>query len=708
MKKLKEMGVSILPTTLILIVAIVMFVLIRIELIETEMADCWSRLDDEVVSASEEISVRLHDNLSMLEMMADAIQIHGGDIAVESLTSYIATIRKNTIFQKITISFPGGTILDEDGNTRTHKGKDPSYETLASEGTFITKRVMDEKWQREVVYCSTPIKTSNGEVVALLIGTIDCVNLQNYFRSTIYKGNGTVFIIDRRDGCFIMDSWHGGFLPTLEDVKREPHGEGLEETPIAQMIKNGEKGRSVNMSNTAGGVTYSSFAPIPNTDWAIMVSVPEEYIFNSVKYMEEALFVMGIMGSVLMVLIMVFHVINANAAAKDRERARELEMERVANQTKNRFLSTMSHDIRTPLNGIIGMVDIIEKFNDDEARIKDCVGKIKVSANYLLNLTNDMLDLNAIDNGKIQLEEESIDLREFAEEIGTIIEQRAAEQGVSCHMEYSSLEHPRVRTSVIHIRRIMVNLVSNAIKYNRENGSIWIRIEETGNDGEFGQYQLTVRDNGIGMTEEFQKNMFNSFEQEAVSARSSDQGHGLGLSIVKRLTELMNGTIEVKSKKDEGTVFTVTIPFRIDFTEVTVKKDTIEETLDLSGVHVLVVEDNEFNMEIACVQLEYVGAEITPAENGKLALEIFEQSGQNTFDFILMDVMMPEMDGLSATRAIRALDREDAKTIPIFAMTANAFSSDAKACMDAGMNEHIAKPLDMDVIARKIMKYIKK
>ncbi len=708
MKRLKEIGLAVLPTELIFIMAIVMFMLIRIELIETETDDCWNRLDDEVVSTSREISARLHDNMAILELMADVIQLHGGEIETESLTEYIAATRKNTIFEKITIAFPNGTILDEDGTTRTHKGKNPSYEELVLAGTTLTNRVMDELLKRDVVYCSTPITISDGTVAALLIGTIDCVNLQEHFRSSIYKGNGTVFIIDRGDGKFIMDSWHNGYLPTLEDVKSASYEVISEGKALSQMIMDGETGRSKNTSRATGGVTYSSFAPIPDTEWEILVSVPEEHIFTTVLYMEKVLSILGVIGMIMMVLSLGFHVVTAISASRSRARAREIEMERVANQTKNRFLSTMSHDIRTPLNGIIGMIDIIEKFNDDEARVRECVGKIKISANYLLNLTNDVLDLNAIEDGKIQLEEEPIDLREFANDLGIIIEQRAKEQGVTCHIDYSKIEHPRVLTSVVHIRRIMVNIVSNAIKYNRENGSIWVTIDETGYDGEYGQYRLNVRDNGIGMTEEFQKTMFNSFEQEAVSARSTDQGHGLGLSIVKRLTELMGGTIEVESRKNEGTSFFITLPFRVDTAEYKEKAEHVAEKLDLTGTHVLVVEDNEFNMEIACVQLEFAGAEITQAVNGRLALELFKDAAPGTFDLILMDVMMPEMDGLSATRAIRALDRADAKAIPIIAMTANAFTTDAKECLDAGMNEHVAKPLDMDAMARKIMKYIKK
>ncbi len=710
MKHLKEIGLSILPTTLIFVIAIAMFVVIRTNLIKAETEECWKRLDDEVISLSQEISVRLNDNLEMLELMAGAIQIHGENIGTESFMSYITTTRENTIFKKITIAFPDGTILDEDGTTRTHKGKDPSYEELVENGTGVTARVIDEKFNREVVYCSTPITNSEGEAVALLIGTIDCVNLQEYFNSSIYNGNSSVFIIDRRDGCFIMDSWHNGYLPTLEDMDSDSYVEEIEEKPVSNMIKNGESGRSVNTVEATGSVTYSSFAPIPNTDWEILVTIPKEYIFTTVDSLQSTLSVMAIVGLVLIVLVMGFHILIAISAAKERKRVREFEMEKISNQTKNRFLSTMSHDIRTPLNGIIGMVDIIEKFNDDENRVKDCVKKIKVSANYLLTLTNDVLDLNAIDDGKVLIMEETVDLRKFIDELQTIVEQRTTEAGVTCYMDYSNVEHPRVLTSVIHIRRIMINLISNAIKYSKKNGSVWIFLDEISHDGEYGQYCFTVHDDGIGMTEEFQKTMFNSFEQEKISARSTDEGHGLGLTIVKRLTELMNGSIQVESQKGIGTTFFITLPFRIDTSKPTeIDRENTEMTkVDLTGTHILVVEDNEFNMEIACVQLQYAGAEITSASNGKIALEIFKDSTPGTFDMILMDVMMPEMDGLSATKEIRLLDREDAKTIPIMAMTANAFSSDVKECLDAGMNEHVAKPLDMDIVARKIMKHIKK
>ncbi len=707
MKRLKGMWLSVLPTALLLVVTIVVFMVVRAELLEREAEECWERLNEEVVSTTEEISVRLHDNLQMLELMTDAIVIHGEELDTESLKGYITSTRENTIFQKITIAFPNGNILDEDGTFRTHRGKDPSYEELAASGTCVTTQAIDDKLKREVVYCSAPIIGDNGKVFALLIGTIDCINLQDYFRSSIYDDNGSVFIIDRRDGNFVMDSLHDGVLPTLESMESEWVGTSFKEKSFVQMIKDGESGTNINVSPTTGEITYFSFAPIPDTDWTTLVTIPEDYILTSVSYIDSILRTMAVTGTILMILVMLFHVIVAVQAAKERIRLQEYEREKVSHQTKNRFLSTMSHDIRTPLNGIIGMVDIIEKFEDDEERVKDCVKKIKISANYLLALTTDMLDLNAIEEGKVQFNEEAVDLREFVESLKTLIEQKAAEYGVTCNFDYTNITHPNVFASVVHIRRIMVNIISNAIKYNRKNGSIWVTIDELSNDGIYGQYRLTVRDSGIGMTEEFQKTMFDSFEQEAISARSKDQGHGLGLSIVKRLTELMNGTIKVESQKDVGTTFYITLPFRINTTEYIANKEPVTERADLMGIHVLVVEDNEFNMEIACVLLGHAGAEITTAANGRIALETFESSAPGTFDIILMDVMMPEMDGLSATKAIRSLDRADAKTVPIVAMTANAFSADAKACIDAGMNEHVAKPLDMDVITQKIIKYLR-
>ncbi len=386
----------------------------------------------------------------------------------------------------------------------------------------------------------------------------------------------------------------------------------------------------------------------------------------------------------------------------------QLEIAQASNEAKTRFLSNMSHDIRTPINGIMGMLHIAKTHKDDAVRVEDCLGKIETSANYLLTLLNDILDLNKLESGKTVAEENPFSMYELIDDICTITQPSTHISSITLKKECGTFKYPNVIGSTLHLRQILMNLTSNSIKYSNENGTVYVRVEELDREEDIVQYKFSVIDNGIGMTKEFQQKMFDMFEQEQSGARTTHKGSGLGLAIVKLLVDLLGGKLTVESEKDKGSTFTVILPFKIDANPITKDEKTVVNTTEcLEGIRILVVEDNEFNMEIAQVILEEAGAVITTAENGKVAVELFENSPEKTFDIILMDVMMPEMDGLEATRVIRAMNRTDATEIPIIAMTANAFSEDIKKSLEAGMNEHIAKPLDMSSLANAIAKLLK-
>ncbi len=393
-------------------------------------------------------------------------------------------------------------------------------------------------------------------------------------------------------------------------------------------------------------------------------------------------------------------------AKKDTEN--KLEIAQASNEAKTRFLSNMSHDIRTPINGIMGMLHIAKTHRDDEQKVDDCLNKIETSTNYLLTLLNDILDLNKLESGKTVKAEDPFNVVELLDDICSIIQPTAHVSGIVLEKKIESIEHPYVIGSTLHLRQILMNLTSNAIKYSNDNGMVQICVEELETEGDMVRYCFRIKDNGIGMTKEFQQKMFEMFEQEHSGARSKHMGSGLGLAIVKMLVDLLGGELSVESKKGKGSTFTVVLPFKINYNPIEKKTETIIDTTDcLKNVHVLVVEDNEFNMEIAQVILQEAGAIVTAAVNGKMAVELFESSPEKTFDIILMDVMMPEMDGLEATRTIRSIKRPEAKEIPIIAMTANAFEEDVKKSLDAGMDAHIAKPLDMATLAVAVAKLLK-
>ncbi len=381
-----------------------------------------------------------------------------------------------------------------------------------------------------------------------------------------------------------------------------------------------------------------------------------------------------------------------------------------ANISKTAFLQRMSHDIRTPLNGIVGMIHIAEKHKNDVAKLREFRQKVLQSTDYLQKLINNVLDISKLESGSLMLEYKSFDLVELLSNNMTVVAMSAYENGVRFEggVEANTIRHRYLIGSPVHLSRVLMNLASNAIKYNHFHGTVNVHCEELSDDGNMAVFKFVCSDTGLGMSEEFQKHAFDVFAQEGKQSTTTFSGSGRGLSIVKDIIELMGGMIELESKENVGSTFTVTVPFKIDHLVENndSQKDSCSQSMELSGKRVLLVEDNAINMEIAHAILEEEHLNITEAKNGKEALEIFQNSKLNEYDVIIMDVMMPVMDGLEATKAIRMLEREDAKRIPIIAMTANAFEEDRKACLDAGMDEHIGKPIDIPLLKRTITKAI--
>lgn len=381
-----------------------------------------------------------------------------------------------------------------------------------------------------------------------------------------------------------------------------------------------------------------------------------------------------------------------------------------ANISKTAFLRRMSHDIRTPLNGIVGMIHIAQKHSNDVAKLQECRQKVLQSTDYLQKLINNVLDISKLESGSLVLEHKSFDMVELLSNNMTVVAMSAYENGVRFEggVEANMIRHRYLIGSPVHLSRVLMNLASNAIKYNHFHGTVNVHCEELSDDGNIAVFKFVCSDTGLGMSEEFQKHAFDVFAQEGKQSTTTFSGSGLGLSIVKDIIELMGGMIELESKENVGSTFTVTVPFKIDHSVENndSQNDSCPQSMELSGKRVLLVEDNAINMEIAYAILEEEHLNITEAKNGKEALEIFQNSKLNEYDVIIMDVMMPVMDGLEATKAIRMLEREDAKKIPIIAMTANAFEEDRKACLDAGMDEHIGKPIDIPLLKRTITKAI--
>ena len=374
-----------------------------------------------------------------------------------------------------------------------------------------------------------------------------------------------------------------------------------------------------------------------------------------------------------------------------------------ANEAKTEFLQRMSHDIRTPINGICGLVNMAEHYVDNMEKQTEYRTKVKEASNLLLELVNDVLDMSKLESGEIVLEEIPFNLSKISREVFVVIEQMAAEQNIQIKWEKKEITHRDLIGSPGYVKRVMMNILSNAMKYNRENGHIYIScIEIPSGQPEMTIMEFVCRDTGIGMAEEFQKHIFEPFAQEHSGSRTKFAGTGLGMPIAKKLIEKMGGTITFESVEGVGTTFVIRVPFRID-TDRNSKVETGEKTeVSIRGLHILLAEDNELNMEIAEFMLQNEGAEVTKAWDGQEAVKIFEKSRSGEFDVILMDIMMPVMNGYEAAKMIRSLDREDAKAIPIIAMTANAFTEDRLRAKEAGMDEHVAKPVDVELLIKVI------
>uniref|UniRef100_UPI003FF1520B ATP-binding protein n=1 Tax=Gemmiger formicilis TaxID=745368 RepID=UPI003FF1520B len=408
-----------------------------------------------------------------------------------------------------------------------------------------------------------------------------------------------------------------------------------------------------------------------------------------------------------------------------------------ASVAKTEFLSNMSHDIRTPINGIMGMLDIAEDNFDNKARVRDCMTKMRGAASHLLSLINDVLDMTKIESGNMQMLDTSFDLRALLDSCCSIVEGQIVDRHMTFTKQIGPFWHPYLIGSELHIRQVLINILSNAVKYTPDGGEINFRAKETLFEEGLVHLRMEIKDNGIGMSEEFLQHIFEPFTQEQRSSRTHYKGTGLGMAITKKLVDQMHGSLDVESEPGKGSTFIVRLSLPLGTppksepsvvvrhaasaaasgsswgdasaagAETAAAAPAAAETvLPLAGLHLLLAEDNELNSEIATALLEEQGASITAVENGRLALEAIQNAAPRTYDAILMDVMMPEMNGLEATRCIRAFEgKGPGEGTPIIAMTANVFADDVKACLDAGMNSHVGKPLDMKVLIGEILKY---
>jgi len=457
---------------------------------------------------------------------------------------------------------------------------------------------------------------------------------------------------------------------------------------------------------------FVAISDIDSIEWRVLIFVPTNVLgANTSLIMHQTIHFFLVVAVILIVMFcmmmfivmegwsdkkLIAHQENANKAL-----AAAVQEAESANKAKSEFLAYMSHDIRTPINGIMGMTDIAVKHVEDSARVLDCLGKIHESSKHLMNLINDVLNMSHIESGRTEAEHAPFDMRKCLVNCASIVEGQLITRDVTLVKELEEPEHPFVIGDELHLRQILINILGNAVKFTPDGGKIFFRGKEIRNENSKAVYHFEIEDTGIGMKPEFLPHLFEPFMQEDGGARTTYKGTGLGMAITRKLVDLLGGTIRAESELNVGTKFILELPVEIDGK---VKPEKTEQSAEvkLNGMKVLLVEDNELNMEIAEVILEEQGIIVAAVENGQLAVEAFEKNPPGTYDVILMDIMMPVMDGITATKTIRSLDRADAKTIPILAMTANTYDEDVQRTKEAGMNAHLAKPINPDLLFKTL------
>ncbi|MGN0324609.1 MAG: response regulator [Oliverpabstia sp.] len=494
----------------------------------------------------------------------------------------------------------------------------------------------------------------------------------------------------------------GEYLSTsMQDSK----GNYPYETELEGIRENGEVVHQYyfkNKSNDQIGEKISYAAFYEPFQWIVAMGTPLDRLYaDTEKLSEQRITTIMIRSAVKCILVLVLLFLSIRHTITTLSKAIQ-EAER-ANKAKSLFLSNMSHDMRTPMNAIIGFTNIAMK-HDPKPEVRECLEKINNSSEHLLTLINDVLDFSRIESGKCKLNPVPVDITSVTDVVTDIMQGLLSDRDIDFRVTKNNPKNPYVLADTIRIQEVLVNILSNAVKFTKDGGSICLESDyRPGVDEQHIIVRYQVRDTGVGMSEEFVKHVFDEFVQEENGARTHYKGTGLGMALTKRYVELMGGIITVESKKGIGSTFTVELPMELTAAENFRKQELPVAKTNLTGVKVLMAEDNDLNAEIATIQLEEYGMQVTVASNGKEVVKVFENHPVDTFDVILMDIMMPEMNGYEATRTIRNLDdRPDGRIIPIIALTANAFAEDVQASLDAGMNGHLSKPIMMDEVVKTI------
>ena len=679
---------------------------------------CFSILDDSQEQIGQMITNEMRNEQEHLESSAELLKTLLPDYK-KNRSAIVKVMKAGSMARTYAhweVCFPDETGIKANGTDFTLAPKYSFEERIEKNFVVSERRMALKDNETPIVMLSKCIFDDNGNCIGILSSVIDVKEFAKLFFNTSYSKKIEILLFDRGTGDILIDSWNEE-LGQIERLDHKKSASGYDWDKAVRAYKAGKNGHAAFVSTTQERKEeniYLSYAAIGYSDWELLVFAKDSVCMENANKNKDTTYELVF---VIVIAFLIFFTIIAWEERKrykikqeqEKELKDALEKANMANVAKSDFLSRMSHDIRTPLNGIIGLLDISDANSQNLELISNNRQKARVAANHLLSLINDVLNMSKLESDNIELAHEAFDIRKLAEEILIMTEMHASEKGITLKHEDCSvnIEFPYIYGSSLHVRQIFVNILSNAIKYNKPGGNIFMKIDQGKKQGNTIEYICTIADTGIGMTPDFIEHLFDPFSQEKADARSIYQGTGLGMAIVKALVDKMHGTISVESEQGVGSKFTVMIPFEIASQSEVEEEVTGDSPISIKDTKVMLVEDNELNMEIAAELLKEKGAIVTQAVNGKEAVRLFTESPRGTFDVILMDVMMPIMDGLEATRQIRASQHPDAGNIPIIALTANAFYEDVKKCIEAGMNAHLSKPLEIEKVVEMIMKHIR-
>lgn len=679
-----------------------------------------TEISAQVVSTTDTVANAQWNLAAILEKRMRASQISG----MAELTEWIASENEN--HDQDELSF---LVFDNAGNYYDAAGIRVRWQ-----GSLMSIQDDSPKRQVEVLTLSTTPKNTDEMVFLLRMETpvvlkAEGVTLTHVavvrdmdifyeqFRVPSFEGSGENFFVSSVGTRVYRGKSYseviGDVYNVLKPLERMSfHFEGSYEK-LKATIASKEK-CCMEFSDAENMHYYVTSVPMGINDWSILSVVPSSVVSAQMQhFLNMTLFGVGAIALLVLAAISTAILLIVRYRTSQHLLHRQAEMNAAlqeaaqtaeeASRAKTVFLSHMSHDIRTPINGIMGMTDIAVRNLGDTDRVADCLGKITVSSKHLLSLVNDVLDMSRIESGKVRLENKPFYVEALLDACYSLMAGQVQERGLAIKKAFSGVEQLVLSGDELRLRQIIINILGNAVKFTPDDGEVVFTACSKDVGGGMSKLTLIIQDNGIGMSEDFQQKIFEPFTQAEDGPKSRYKGTGLGMSIVKQFLDLMGGSIELQSAPGQGSKFTVKLCLPNVAAPLRQEHAPDDDTSLLKGLRVLLVEDNELNMEIARYILEECGMEVTAAENGLKAVEIFKDRPEGSFDVILMDVMMPVMDGLEATRTIRAGNQSDAKNIPIIAMTANAYAEDRRAVLEAGMNRHLAKPIEREELLHALV-----